>query len=175
VCVKVRVLCASDTFLPQLFCGWRQRQKKHQRQQQQKACRELSQQHQGQWLLDDGGDVAMTHLCAAKMNSRPDQSMTLLFVQHRCLCLELSFYWRFLFIGPLHPYQQPCQTRWVELFCVARTASGSAASVRFCAALPMSPTLFHGITLYCITIYENPSKKLNHFPTSLACQLAIAN
>jgi hypothetical protein len=35
----------------------------------------------------------------------------------------------------------------VELLFVARTASGSAPSARFCAALPLSPTLFfHGIT-----------------------------
>ena len=46
----------------------------------------------------------------------------------------------FLSVAPLSPVV-PDATG-VELFFVARTASGSAPSARFCAALPPSPTLY---------------------------------
>ena len=92
--------------------------------------------------------IALTHLCASKMNSTPGQSMTWLCAQHRFLSLESQIPIRgcLVFVScTLLSGRARCD-RCGTLLCTTDCVR-QCPSARFCAALPPSPTLFfRGIT-----------------------------
>ena len=96
--------------------------------------------------------MELTHLGAAKMHSRPERTASVSFPLAKFL-FEV-----FIFLSALPLSAALSDAMGVELFFVVRTASGSGAGWRFCAAcaLPRSLVLMRSSE-------NRTSKKFNHF------------
>ena len=92
----------------------------------------------------------MTHLCDAKMHSRPDRSTKWLWVQCRFVPLVVDFWLMFLYFCQIHPCQWSCQMQRVW------KSSDSDTGPRFCVTLPPSPFVFLGITVLRELIFSSP-------------------